>query len=465
MLAFLTRRPLLLAALLAALVVGCTEDSPVSDDANNASNNASGNNASANNADPNNADPNNSDPNNADPNNADPNNADPNNFNSGANNPNNADPNNASTNNADPNNADPNNANNTPDSLIGAPCAGNADCGFGGLCIPEAEGFTDGYCITACDPGDPLACPGDGVCAALGENDLCVDGCGQDADCRDGYVCATWIIPGEAFCFPGACREDADCGPDEACARGVCGNTLAVTGSACEDSSDCQPGGACIPEEPDAEDPDGPRFWGGYCTLIGCAQDADCAGGGRCAFNGELNVCLDPCEQPADCREGYACALYDGALTCLPGQCAQDADCEVGQCVNGQCGDPDARLGDACGPEDPCGPGAVCASPESEGDGAEFFYGGYCARLGCDPLASGGCGEEGVCVVVDEEDNGVCLLGCEADADCREGGLYQCRQLVPGGADPTLACLPTFCEADGDCPESYACQASACVPR
>jgi hypothetical protein len=438
-----------LGALAAALLLlgACSEDEPVynSGEGNNAqANNSANNDEPANNSvnnDANNDEPANNDANNDEPANNDANNDEP------ANNDNN------DNNDVGPANNDNNDVG--PPDLVGAACSSNQDCGFQGICLME-EGFTDGYCLTTCTPLAQEPCPYDNPCVALGDSSLCLDGCTGDEDCRQGYVCNDWLTD-SAFCFPGQCRADEDCQEGQGCYRGSCGAQDAATGDACQQAQDCAPGGFCLPS---VDEQGQEQFPEGYCTLLNCRSDEECPGEASCVQGEDATVCVQDCEPgQGDCRPGYACTFLGGGFACLPGQCVTDEDCEVGACVEGQCGDPEAGLGDACDrQEDLCAPGHSCILPEN--DDTRAFAGGYCARLGCEPGTSGQCGDDGVCIPVNGA--GVCFQGCQEDGDCREG-LYDCRLLSPLLPAELLACLPIICDEDqAPCPEGYSCVDQAC---
>jgi serine protease len=85
------------------------------------------------------------------------------------------------------------------DGALGAPCAGNEDCGSGLYC--EA-GFAGGYCTTDCR--DAAACPAGSTCFAITGTDdqICFLDCSVADDCgRDGYVCD--VLDGIGSCIPG----------------------------------------------------------------------------------------------------------------------------------------------------------------------------------------------------------------------------------------------------------------------
>jgi hypothetical protein len=77
----------------------------------------------------------------------------------------------------------------------------------------------------------------------------------------------------------------------------------------------------------------------------------------------------------------------------------------------------------------------------------EFFYGwpaGSCVQVGCDAVANTGCPDGDVCL--DNGDTGLCVAGCEADDDCRDG--YRCRASADDGT--RKACFPG-CIDDAQC--------------
>lgn len=201
----------------------------------------------------------------------------------------------------------------------------------------------------------------------------------------------------------------------------------------------------------------------GYCSYIGCETDDDCVGDGVCVDNGEGRFCLDACTQEADCRDLYRCGDFAGDDVCLPAECDTSDDCPAGECIDGLCGDPEAAVGDACGEEDACAPGDVCVTPETN-ENTVGYHDGYCLRFNCNPNMSGDCGEGANCIPVDQEGNGICWAACEENADCREGGLYECRKLYPQVPDGQETCLPLACDDFTECPDGYACNNDgACI--
>jgi hypothetical protein len=128
-----------------------------------------------------------------------------------------------------------------------------------------------------------------------------------------------------------------------------------------------------------------------------CGTDADCAylKNGRCdnEFFLSSKTCVSSCETDSDCRPGYACYCGMVANTCVPTNCASDADCggellcasyyvTVNQCS--------FALGFACQlPDDDCTlacpPGYQCnvnltADPIARDCVAQAGSGGTCGR-------------------------------------------------------------------------------------
>ena len=155
--------------------------------------------------------------------------------------------------------------------INGEPCDDSTICG-GGTCFAN---FPDGYCSEiACDG----VCELNGKCVEFEGDELCAADCGNDSDCREGYICT----------------EDNVCLPGE---RVVAG---APDGEGCAQDADCT-GGTCITEWP-----------GGFCTTVGCDTFEDCARGdgdlnNRCFQQQDQNFCARICTSNDECREDYVC--------------------------------------------------------------------------------------------------------------------------------------------------------------
>ena len=71
----------------------------------------------------------------------------------------------------------------------GSPCLDASECASN-TCLSEYDGFPEGYC-TAFDCEAREDCAGAGRACLRGEfnGNFCVELCGEDTDCRDGYEC------------------------------------------------------------------------------------------------------------------------------------------------------------------------------------------------------------------------------------------------------------------------------------
>jgi hypothetical protein len=180
---------------------------------------------------------------------------------------------------------------------VGTACANQSECEVGMLCAAEQWGFPGGYCTRHCDTS--AECQGDGVCLFADpgkpKSGFCLDGCGNDADCRAGgrYACTarlygTSIVPSKV------------CAPFQ---------PKAAIGATCESIADCPIGGYCIPEI--GQDGRSTGFKGGYCSdACETAPSDSCPKGSFCQdFGRNGSYCLVSCAQASECRttEGYKC--------------------------------------------------------------------------------------------------------------------------------------------------------------
>ncbi len=182
---------------------------------------------------------------------------------------------------------------------VGIACTDDTSCN-GGSCRMNQNfpgGYCSGYCFEASD------CGTDGVCLlnTYGGGGDCFEGCTTDTDCsRDGSGYGCIDADGTKVC-----AAKADPLPE------------GVVGSACADDTTCG-GGVCAtmvgPEQ--VETP------GGYCSSLGCVEDAQCGPGGICSPTMGGTRCYKGCATNSDCREaeGYTCTERgdDKRLLCFP---------------------------------------------------------------------------------------------------------------------------------------------------
>lgn len=312
----------------------------------------------------------------------------------------------------------------------GSECGNDSDC-EGGACWTEADtGLPGGYCTADCSEGGE--CPSGSACITVGQNGeaACLQSCDPAAStrqCRAGYGCADSINIEEPVCLPG-CEDNSDCNDGLACdleggntGEGSCYDPGATPGGACDSETDCPAGSACLAESF--------RGWpGGACAVFGCDPESGdgCGDAGTCVATARGDgYCLAACDSDTDCRAGYACDLSDGPGVCSAA-CTSDSECTVDGYVcnvgTGECGpefDAD-QLGQACSRRTGGCDGGYCLRETDSG-----FPGAYCAYLGCDPAGdSTDCPGDGVCTSL-EDGSGICIDGCVADSDCRDG--YACK--------------------------------------
>lgn len=112
-------------------------------------------------------------------------------------------------------------------------CQTDADCLENELvCQGVADDGTQ-YCVF------DIFCSGDADCAEgfechpAGDDSICLEPCGTDADCDDGEVCFEITSDGAKTCLPAQCITDADCTGNGICQQGFC---------RCTDDAQCDEG-------------------------------------------------------------------------------------------------------------------------------------------------------------------------------------------------------------------------------
>lgn len=341
----------------------------------------------------------------------------------------------------------------------GAPCTFGMDCD-GGYCISEpGDGWPAGACTELCDVGVGT-CMFGGNCidvGAPGGDGICLADCDVVANnCRDGYVC--YAPPsGNPVCI-GYCSLNTQCTVTGQCnlMQHLCETPpgMTDTGLPCTANFECKSNNNdayCITEA------DG---WpSGYCSELCNLAANDCAGDALCldVGNGQ-GLCFDGCVVDADCpTPGYSCTPVGmGQNVCTPTPGPED------QCENfydddqdglTDCQDPDCQAMPTCQPGmtptgQPCTMTNECAA--NNGDPiclAEDTVGwpsGYCSEF-CN-LANDDCAGDATCLDVGfGGGQGICLDGCNAQANCQTPG-YDCVNAGP----MSKVCAPN-CTADSQC--------------
>jgi len=280
-----------------------------------------------------------------------------------------------------------------------------ADCGPGGICVPQmctpspelcnaVDDDCDGVVDEQEDPAIPL-CANGAMCVMgqCGGNFMCV----TDADCPPNTLCKNGICGG-ATCTPEVCNGlDDDC--DGAIDDATPGATL------------CPNGGLCV---------------NGQCggNPVQCGPNTPCPAGQVCSPNG---VCVpggcvpapETCNGIDDDCDGNVDDATPGATLCPNG----------GLCVNGQCGGSPVQ----CSPNIPCPSGQVC-SP------------------------NGVCVPGGSCVPAPETCNGV-DDDCDGVVDEATPGSILCPN---GGVCAMGQCSIIQCQNNAQCPVGTLCVNGLC---
>ena len=305
----------------------------------------------------------------------------------------------------------------------------NEQCGVAGICLTSEDDWPDGYCIAyGCD--EEVAeknCPEGALCLGEQPDAVCLDGCADDTDCRDEYICSEAMV-----CQP-RCLDDADCLPNDFCAvaSGQCRPVIegVTVGASCSNDSDCGINGLCV------TDSDG---WPeGFCLAADCDESyaqSSCPDNSACVAAEEsgIAVCMVPCETDDQCRDEYLC--FGGF--CMPG-CQADSDCPQGDscdAASGRCYSDlsDVPVGAACRADQECGSNGACLQQESSTH-ETIWKGGYCTGFFCDEISA--CPDGSSCYQL--ADVTMCLDECLSASQCREG--YDCLTIEEATAS---VCLP-----------------------
>jgi hypothetical protein len=272
------------------------------------------------------------------------------------------------------------------------PCPTGTTCKEGWCVQPRV---TD-QCLTDAD------CPGQrSFCNAEPVGGICL-GCGDDADCPDGFTCTA--VGACAI----ACDVDDDC-PTGTCyaAPGLCGQRR------CSADSDCPAGTACLD--------------GGQCGRVSCPDPCapnpcDAPNRGVCSASGETFTC--------SCNPGFEADAAGNCVAPASGACSPGY-----ACVAGRCADADAAAFQ-CAIDADCGAGRTCSAA---------LPSGICT--GCTTASDCPVGHDR-CLA------GRCLRSCASSAECHAG--MRCNSGV---------CGQQACTSDGDCGPDHRCDQTATEPR
>ncbi|MCK6587821.1 MAG: hypothetical protein L6Q76_09575 [Polyangiaceae bacterium] len=225
----------------------------------------------------------------------------------------------------------------------GGPCSADFECASNmgdPYCIPEGQGFPQGYCSEICDlfMDD---CAGDAVCVDANGTGLCLDGCVMDTDCpTPGYICAPY--DGAMVCLPTPNPETEcsnlidddgdglfDCQDPDCQAMPICQPGMTATGLPCTVNSEC----AANLGDPFCVDEATYGWPSGYCSEYCDLMNDDCAGDAFCLDIGLPNgsgICFDGCTAQGDCgTPGYVCANFGPMTMICAANCTTDAQCQA----------------------------------------------------------------------------------------------------------------------------------------
>jgi hypothetical protein len=155
-------------------------------------------------------------------------------------------------------------------SNIGVPCTSDSQCTVGPypFCIPGSDGFSDGYCSSACNSngqcGSHNVCVPDLVQSGPGGAvySACLEGCTSNAQCRAQYNCISF--DNQKFCYP-FCQTDSDCLENGA----TCDSTSGLCNGGSSDAGTADAGVDAGPPAADAGEPDAGEADAGEATDAG----------------------------------------------------------------------------------------------------------------------------------------------------------------------------------------------------
>lgn len=229
-------------------------------------------------------------------------------------------------------------------------------------------------------------------------------------------------------------------------------------GAPCAEASECT----------EVQSPTCLKMPDGYCSATCGGEAFDCDEQSICDQLGDQAFfCLDGClteNGSGDCRDEYRCAPrldvinLDGREVgvCVP-KCESDGDCGGGERCDTGSGNclprGEKRTGDSCSNNAQCN-GGLCL-------GGDAFRGGYCSARCGNQFAE--CEQGAECHTLEGE--AICLSSCNADADCRAGESYKCRQIAvradQNGDDRAVkVCVPR-CQSNAECGDGSHCDADS----
>jgi len=284
------------------------------------------------------------------------------------------------------------------------------------------------------ESGDPNACSTDNDCQGRGV--ICADNTCSEQACTDRSECGQ-----NRTCFQGLCTP-AECTTDSQCTDAVCVNLVCQdpNNQSCMSDADCEPfGKTCNPIT-------------GMCVESGgCQSDTDCDVNESC--NTVTGECVPGCTEDVDCPDGQYCDA---------GSC--EMGCRVGECpANEVCNTETRECGEQCTVSE-CAAMDMTCDPDT-GQCVERTGGAVCESCTLGNHAECGAPNDVDRCISLSQDQAVCSVGCESDADCPSG--FQCQSVTT----TRMGCVPASgacegCLVDG-CPENEVCApgTASCIPK
>lgn len=349
-------------------------------------------------------------------------------------------------------------------------------CGTNAVCIADNH-----RTICQCPPGfkpNPVADIECAVVEACNPNPchptaVCIDGAKGSPVCQ----CQSGTVgdPYEAGCIAeGSCLSTKDCPENSICQNHRCLNPCE---NACGKNSFCEiiggePVCKCvhrfIPSNEGSQE-------GCVRSTSYCQTSADC-NDGNC-IDGQ---CKAVCRSVADCADGEKCINSVCILPCVtPSQCQSDQTCSNGICILGcrsskNCPSDQACINNSCqnpcSKDNVCGPNAICSCLEHQIQCScpAGFHENPTPQQGCVRIpaicqTSRDCSAQHECI------QGLCQCTCSSKANCAHGERCQngfCVKVCYGNGNclPGELCLDGICSAG--CTSNAGCRNDeACINR
>ena len=244
------------------------------------------------------------------------------------------------------------------------------------------------------------------ICDVRRSQCIPLPGCGVDADCNFGNLCAT-----NQTCIPG-CRDNGDCPLGQICNSGQCSADQCLTNADCEPGERCNSGECTIDDRgpfcrPCQNTRSEPPECGDYANY--CLIDTSSQSGYFCGID---------CARGQECPKGYSCNNV---------RIVTSVQCSVSACVDGFCRG--ASAGFACAADTDCEnprPRGTCPKEGMECRGGEGAQRAYCSCVDDSDCPRDECRDASI---TESCNGGTCSVSgdeCGSSADCPGNRLGHC---------------------------------------